>query len=167
MRALQTLTDVTSDLLNQNPQVTVEIDRERAAARRITPRGSRTRCEAYNQRQVSTIYTATNEYWVVLEVLPQFQTDIASLDKTVHASTRGTGRPAECRRQFRELGRTGDASNHSGQIPSVTIRSTSRRTARSAPRHAVDKRGAPGAAGDDPRGSRGRRRRSRARSRDC
>ena len=69
---------MTSDLLIENPQVTVDIDRERGRpARRVTAAEiENTLYDAFGQRQVSTIYTPTNEYWVVMELMPQYQADV-------------------------------------------------------------------------------------------
>ena len=115
------LTDVTSDLLIENPQVTVDIDRE--AAGRLGVSASEienTLYDAFGQRQVSTIYTATNEYWVVLEVMPQYQADIASLQKLYVRSTRGPVVPLGAVAKFTSS--VGPVTvNHSGQIPAVTI----------------------------------------------
>ena len=64
---------MTSDLLIENPQVTVDIDREAPAQLGVSAAEiENTLYDAFGQRQVSTIYTATNEYWVVLEVLPEY-----------------------------------------------------------------------------------------------
>jgi HAE1 family hydrophobic/amphiphilic exporter-1 len=76
--------------------------------------------DAFGQRQVSTIYTATNEYWVVLEVMPQYQADIASLGKLYVRSTRGPVVPLSAVAKFASS--VGPVTvNHSGQIPAVTI----------------------------------------------
>jgi HAE1 family hydrophobic/amphiphilic exporter-1 len=121
LRALPTLTDVTSDLLISNPQVNIDIDRE--AAGRLGVSASEienTLYDAFGQRQVSTIYTSTNEYWVVLEVLPKFQADIASLGSLYVRSTRGPVVPLSSVAKFTSS--VGPVTvNHSGQIPAVTI----------------------------------------------
>ncbi len=121
LRALPTLTDVTSDLLIENPQVTVDIDREAAGQLGVSASEiENTLYDAFGQRQVSTIYTSTNEYWVVLEVLPQFQTDVASLGKLYVRSTRGPVVPLSAVAKFTYS--VGPVTvNHSGQIPAVTI----------------------------------------------
>src|SRR5207244_3547143 len=80
LRRLPQLTDVTSDLLIENPQVTVDIDRDHAGQLGVSATEiENTLYDAFGQRQVSTIYTSTNEYWVVMELLPQFQRDVPSL----------------------------------------------------------------------------------------
>ncbi len=121
LRALPMLTDVTSDLLIDNPQVTIDIDRE-AAARVGVSAGEieNTLYDAFGQRQVSTIYTATNEYWVVMEVLPQYQADITALGSLFVRSTLGPMVPLSSVARFnRTIGPV--TVNHSGQIPAVNI----------------------------------------------
>ncbi|MFI5232182.1 MAG: efflux RND transporter permease subunit [Gemmatimonadales bacterium] len=121
LRALPLLTDVTTDLLIENPQVTVDINRE-AAARLGVSAGEieNTLYDAFGQRQVSTIYTATNEYWVVLEVLPQYQADVNALGTLYVRSTLGPVVPLSSVATFnRTIGPV--TVNHSGQIPAVNI----------------------------------------------
>jgi HAE1 family hydrophobic/amphiphilic exporter-1 len=121
LRALPELTDVTSDLLINNPQVTIDINRE-ASARVGVSAGEieNTLYDAFGQRQVSTIYTATNEYWVVMEVLPQFQSDINALGSLFVRSTQGPMVPLSSVAKFnRTVGPV--TVNHSGQIPAVNI----------------------------------------------
>ncbi len=70
LRALPGLVDVTSDLQITQPQVTVEIDRNRASALGVSAQEvENTLYDAYGSRQVSTIYAPTNQYWVVMELL--------------------------------------------------------------------------------------------------
>ena len=72
---------MTSDLQLGNPQASVEIDRERAASLGVTAQQVEMALyDAYGSRQVSTIYTPNNEYWVVMELLPQYQLDLSALD---------------------------------------------------------------------------------------
>ncbi len=121
LRKLPMLTDVTSDLLIENPQVTVDINRETAGQLGVSASEiENTLYDAFGQRQVSTIYTATNEYWVVLEVLPQFQTDVSSLGTLYVRSTRGPVVPLSAVANFNYT--MGPVTvNHSGQIPAVTL----------------------------------------------
>jgi HAE1 family hydrophobic/amphiphilic exporter-1 len=70
------LQDVTSDLQLNNPQVSVKIDRTRAATFGVSVDQIESTLYAYGSRQVSTIYTPSNEYFVILELLPQYQQDI-------------------------------------------------------------------------------------------
>jgi HAE1 family hydrophobic/amphiphilic exporter-1 len=121
LRQEPALTDVTSDLLIQNPQVTVEIDRETAGQLGVSAMEiENTLYDAFGQRQVSTIYTSTNEYWVVMELLPQYQSDIPSLGKLWVRSNRGPLVPLSTVAKF--VNSVGPVTvNHSGQLPSVTI----------------------------------------------
>jgi HAE1 family hydrophobic/amphiphilic exporter-1 len=121
LRALPLLTDVTTDLLINNPQVTIEINRE-AAARIGVSAGEieNTLYDAFGQRQVSTIYTATNEYWVVMEVLPEYQADVKALGTLFVRSTLGPVVPLSSVANFKSA--VGPVTvNHSGQIPAVNI----------------------------------------------
>jgi len=121
LRKLKTVTDVTTDLLNSNPTVIVKIDRERAATLGITPQAMEDAlAEAYNEQQVSTIYTETNEYWVVLEALPSAQRDVSDLENLYIRSRTGQLVPLS---NIATLDRTVSPTTvtHSGQVPSVTV----------------------------------------------
>jgi len=121
LRRLPQLTDVTSDLLIENPQVTVDIDRDHAGQLGVSATEiENTLYDAFGQRQVSTIYTSTNEYWVVMELLPQFQRDVPSLGALWVRSTQGPVVPLSAVATFR-TGVGPVTVNHSGQLPSVTI----------------------------------------------
>ncbi|TLN16698.1 efflux RND transporter permease subunit, partial [bacterium] len=115
------LQDVTSDLLLKNPQVTLEIDRDRASALAVSAdQIENTLYYAYGSRQVSTIYTSTNQYWVVMQLDPKYQLDTAALGLLYVKSARGDLVPissvAKIRRTVGPL-----TVNHSGQLPSVTL----------------------------------------------
>jgi HAE1 family hydrophobic/amphiphilic exporter-1 len=113
--------DVTSDLLIANPQVNVEIDRDKASALGVTAQQiENALSDAYGSRQVSTIYTDVNEYWVILEVEPQFQRDPDVLSGLyVRASTGKLVPLGAVARLTRSLGPT--SISHVGQLPAVTI----------------------------------------------
>jgi multidrug efflux pump subunit AcrB len=121
LRQLPLITDVTTDMLNANPQVTVRIDRDRAGALGVTPAAiEQALATAYNSQQVSTIYTTSNEYWVLMEVLPKDQLDATALAKLyVHGSS-GQLVPLSQVADF-ERGVGPLSVAHSGQLPSVTI----------------------------------------------
>ncbi|MEO7086244.1 MAG: efflux RND transporter permease subunit [Gemmatimonadaceae bacterium] len=121
LRALPSLTDVTSDLLIENPQVTVDIDREQSGQLGVSASEiENTLYDAFGQRQVSTIYTSTNEYWVVMELLPEYQSDVDALGKLWVRSSRGPLVPLNAVAKFRYS--VGPVTvNHSGQLPSVTV----------------------------------------------
>jgi HAE1 family hydrophobic/amphiphilic exporter-1 len=121
LRQLPQLINVTSDLLIENPQVTVDIDRERAGQLGVSASEiENTLYDAFGQKQVSTIYTSTNNYWVVMELLPEFQQDVASLGKLWVRSNQGKVVPLSTVASFHE-GVGPVTVNHSGQLPAVTV----------------------------------------------
>ena len=76
------LLDVTTDLYIKNPQMTVDIDREKAAVYGVTVDQVRNQLyNAYGARQVGTIYMPSNDYQIILEVQPQFRVDPSDLSK--------------------------------------------------------------------------------------
>ena len=121
VRSLSMLQDVTSDLQIKNPQVTMNIDRDRAASLGITA----TQVEdalysAYGARQVSTIYSPTNQYKVVMELEPQYQSDPSMLGLLYVRSTAGQLVPLSSLGTLKNS--LGPLSvNHLGQITAVTI----------------------------------------------
>jgi HAE1 family hydrophobic/amphiphilic exporter-1 len=73
--------DVSSDLQLDNPQINVDINREAASSLGVNAQEIQSILyAAYGGQQVSTIYGATNEYWVMLQLAPQFQSDIGALN---------------------------------------------------------------------------------------
>jgi HAE1 family hydrophobic/amphiphilic exporter-1 len=85
------LLDVTTDLYVTNPQVMIEVDREKAAVYGVTIDQVRQELfNAFGTRQVATIYTQTNDYQVILEAAPEFRTDPSSLSK-IFVKTNGGG----------------------------------------------------------------------------
>src|SRR3989441_113228 len=121
LRKLPDLLNVTSDVQISSPQATVTINRDRAAALGITAEQvEEALYNAYGARQVSTIYTATNQYWVVMELLPQYQQDLSALTLLYIRSRTGTLVPLA---SIATLGSSvGPLTvNHAGQLPSVTI----------------------------------------------
>ena len=121
VKTLPGLLDVTTDLQNRNPQLAVTIDRDKASALGLTASQVEDALNnAYGTRQVSTIYTSTNEYQVVLELLEQFQTNPAALSLLYVRNTAGTLVPLSSVARFDES--AGPlAVNHLGQVPSSTI----------------------------------------------
>ena len=73
--------DVSSDLQLDNPQINVNILRETASTLGVSPEEIQTVLyNAYGGQQVSTIFGATNEYWVMMQLAPQYQSDISALN---------------------------------------------------------------------------------------
>ncbi len=121
LRGLPQLQDVTSDLQVKNPEVTVQIDRDKAAALNVDPRTVEDALySAYGSRQISTIYAPNNQYKVIMELQPQFQLDPSALSMLyVHAKT-GQLVPLGSVAIFKkEVGPL--TVNHLGQSPAVTI----------------------------------------------
>jgi HAE1 family hydrophobic/amphiphilic exporter-1 len=121
MRGVDGLTDVTTDLQIANPQASVELDRDAAARFGVTPEQiEQALYDAYGSRQVSATYTPNNEYWVILELLPEFQQDLSALDLLYVRSRTGTLVPlSSVTRVSHSVGPM--LVNHTGQLPSVTI----------------------------------------------
>ena len=121
MQQLPQVSDVTTDLQIKNPQANVEVDRDEASALGVTPEQVENALySAYGQRQISTIYTPNNEYWVILQVQDQFQSDPNTLNALYIRSSNGQLVPLSAVSKFTtSLGPL--TVNHTGQLPSVTI----------------------------------------------
>jgi HAE1 family hydrophobic/amphiphilic exporter-1 len=121
LRELPELQDVTSDLQIRNPEVDVVVDRDRAATLGLSvERVEAGLASAFGSGEVSTIYAPSDEYSVILELLPEYRTDPAALSLLYLRSDQGQMVPlsavAEIRRGI------GPASiNHLGQLPAVTL----------------------------------------------
>jgi len=121
MREMQILQDVNSNLQINTPQLNVEIDRKQAAAHNVTISQIQTALgDAFGSRQVSTIYMPTNEYQVILEAKPEFQSDPTALGRLyIHASN-GRLVPLSAVASFSKT--VGPAQvNHFGEMPATTI----------------------------------------------
>src|SRR3989449_9813925 len=121
LRQLPGLINVPSDLQISNPQATVTINRDRAAALGVTAEQiEEALYNAYGSRQVSTIYTSTNQYWVVMELLPDYQRDLSALSLLYIRSQSGPLVPLASLATLSSS--AGPLTvNHAGQLPSVTI----------------------------------------------
>jgi len=121
LRTLPAIIDVSSDLQIARPQVNVEIDREKAAALGVSPQViENTLGFAFGAQQVSTIYTATNQYWVILELEPRYQRDPSALGLLYVRANSGTLVPLNSVARL-SYGVGPLAITHQGQLPSVTI----------------------------------------------
>jgi HAE1 family hydrophobic/amphiphilic exporter-1 len=121
MRGLKDLRGVNSDLQIANPQVNVEIDRDKARSLGVSAQAIEDALyDAYGSRQISTIYAANDEYKVLMEVEPRYQNDPSTLSLLYVRSQNGQLVPLDTVVKFvRGLGPL--AINHSGQLPAVTI----------------------------------------------
>ncbi len=121
LRELPGLVNVTTDLQISSPQATVAINRDRAAALGVTAQQvEQALYEAYGSGQVSTIYTPTNQYWVVMELLPEYQQDLSALSLLHIRSQNGALVPlASLATITSSVGPL--TVNHAGQLPSVTL----------------------------------------------
>jgi hydrophobe/amphiphile efflux-1 (HAE1) family protein len=121
MAKLPQLQDLASDQQVAAPHVAVQIDRDAAARLGIsTALIDNTLYDAFGQRQIGTIYTATNQYKLILEVKPEFQSDSTALSKLYIASPTGAQVPLSTFVHF--ISRVEPLSlNHQGQFPAVTL----------------------------------------------
>ncbi|MBZ5521538.1 MAG: efflux RND transporter permease subunit [Acidobacteriia bacterium] len=120
-RSLPGFLDVTTDLQVRNPEVTVQIDRDKAAALNVDPRQLETALySAYGSRQISTIYAPDNQYKVIMELQPEFQLDPSALAMLYIHSKTGQLVPMGAVASFnRDVGPL--TVNHLGQQPAVTL----------------------------------------------
>jgi HAE1 family hydrophobic/amphiphilic exporter-1 len=121
MRALPGLLDVTSDLQITNPQVMVTIQRDKAAALHVTAAQIETAlANAFSSRQISTIYTPTNQYQVIVELLPEFQRGAVDLN-TLYVRS-GTGHLVPLSAVSETDQTAGPLTvQHLGQLPAVML----------------------------------------------
>ena len=115
------LLDVTTDLYIKNPQISIDVDREKSAVYGVSV--DQVRQELYNAfgtRQVATIYTPANDYQVILESMPEYRASAADLDRLYLKTTNGTTVPLSAVTHF--VPTVGPLLiNHQGQQPAVTI----------------------------------------------
>jgi HAE1 family hydrophobic/amphiphilic exporter-1 len=115
------LLDVTTDLYIKNPQMTVEIDREKAAVYGVTVDQVRNQLyNAYGARQVGTIYMPSNDYQIILEAQPQFRVDPSDVSKLYVKTANNQTIPLDAVAKL--IPTVGPLQiNHQGQQPAVTI----------------------------------------------
>ena len=121
IRQLPGFVDVTSNLNNLSPVVALDIDRDRLSALGLSFAQVEDALQsAFSARQISTIYGATNQYQVILEVAPEYQADPAMLSRLYVRAAGGRLVPldtvATISRKTQAL-----TVNHQGQLPSVTL----------------------------------------------
>ena len=121
LRQLPGFVDVNTNLKNQSPVLALDIDRDRLAPLGLTIGQIEDALQsAFSSRQISTIYAATSQYQVILEVAPELQADPATLSKIHVRSSSGKLIPVDT---VARIGRSSQALtvNHQGQLPSVTL----------------------------------------------
>ncbi len=121
IRELPGIEDVNSDLRLNNPQIQIDMDRDKISALGLTVNQVETALyNAYGTRQVSQIYAPNNQYQVIMGVAPEFQRDPAALSMLYVRSSSGKLVPVNTVAKVRTT--AGPLSvSHTGQLPSVTI----------------------------------------------
>jgi len=121
LKNLPELQDVATDQQTGAAQTTLVIDRVTASRLGITPEQiDQTLYDAFGQRQISTLFTQSNQYHVILETMANFQNNPAKLQDIYVHSASGTSVPLSTFAHF-ESGTAPLAINHQGQFPVVTI----------------------------------------------
>jgi hydrophobe/amphiphile efflux-1 (HAE1) family protein len=123
MRTLPQLVDVSSDLLASAPQLKITINRDQASRFGISPQMiDDTLNDAYGQRQITQYFTQLNTYFLILEILPELQSSLESLDRIyVKSPLTGAAVPLSALVDSNSY-KTGPLSiNHQGQFPSATL----------------------------------------------
>jgi len=121
MRAMPELRDVNSDQQDQGLATNLVIDRDSAARLGITASMiDQTLYDAFGQRQVSTMYSGLNQYFVVMEVDPKYSNSPDALNGIFIKSTNGTMVPLSTIAHYVNQ-RTSLSVAHQGQYPAVTL----------------------------------------------
>ncbi|HKW67624.1 MAG TPA: efflux RND transporter permease subunit [Terriglobales bacterium] len=121
LRRIPLLQDVSSNLQNHNPQLDIKVDRDKAYALGLTAQQvSDALYSAFGQREVSTIYAPSNEYYVILELQPPYQNNPQALNMIYVRTKDGKLIPLSTVTQVvPDLGPL--TVNHLGQLPAVTL----------------------------------------------
>jgi multidrug efflux pump len=120
-RAMPELRDVSTDQQNRGLAANLVIDRDTASRLGISAAAiDQVLYDAFGQREVSTMYTALNQYFVVMEVDPKYQLSPDALNGIFVKSSTGAMVPLSTIARY-ESQRTSLAVNHQGQYPAVTL----------------------------------------------
>ena len=121
LREVPGIQDLNTDLQISNPQVNIEIDRDKATALGVSAyQIENALATAYSSRMVSTINAPNNQYWVIAELLPEFQRDPNALSMLYIRSNTGDLVPLSTVTKISQgLGPL--SVNHSGQLPAATL----------------------------------------------
>ena len=121
MSKMPELRDVSTDQQNQGLAANLVIDRDTASRLGISATDiDNILYDAFGQREVSTMYTGLNQYFVVMEVDPQYQLSPDALNGIFIKSSTGTMVPLSAIAKY-DRSRTSLAVNHQGQYPAVTL----------------------------------------------
>ena len=121
LRGSNFLRDVSTNLELRNPEIQINILRERAAALGVSPQQIETTLyNAYGGRQISTVYGATDQYFVLLELDPRFQRDMNALRSLFVQSNTGRMVPISAVADIK-MGVGPVSVSHYGQLPSVVL----------------------------------------------
>jgi multidrug efflux pump len=121
LKTLPQLQDIATDQQTGAAQTTLVIDRVTASRLGITPLAiDQTLYDAFGQRQISTLFTQSNQYHVILETMPNFQNNPAKLQDIYVRSANGSSVPLSTFSHF-ESGTAPLSVNRQGQFPVVTI----------------------------------------------
>jgi hydrophobe/amphiphile efflux-1 (HAE1) family protein len=123
MKALPQLADVSSDLLANAPQLKVTINRDQASRFGISAQIiDDTLNDAFGQRQITQFFTQLKTYWIILEILPEQQKTLATLDRLYVKSPLTGGAVPLSSLVDVDSSRVGPLSvAHQGQFPAVTL----------------------------------------------
>jgi HAE1 family hydrophobic/amphiphilic exporter-1 len=123
LKSLPMLRDVATDQQTAGTALTLSIDRDQAARYGLTPQMiDDTLYDAFGQRQVAQYFTQQNSYHVVMEILPELQGEVDSLDKIyVHSPTTGQQVPLATFATWTTRKTEPLSISHQGQFPAVTI----------------------------------------------
>ncbi len=121
MKTIPLVLDANTDQQVHGLETELVIDRSTASRLGVNPAAiDTTLYSAFGQRQVSTMYTGINQYHVVMEVLPEFQQNPASLNSIYVRSATGTPVPISTFTHYRTV-LSSLTVNHQGQFPSITL----------------------------------------------
>ncbi len=121
MKKLPGIVDVTSDMQVENPEVHLDIDRDKASAMGLSMQQIEDALDsAYANRQISTMYTQTNQYAVIIEVQPEFYRDPGVLRQLFIRASPGRLVPLDTVAKI-TTGIGPLLVNHLGQFPAITI----------------------------------------------
>ena len=123
MRTLPQITDVASDLLANAPQLKITINRDQASRFGISPQLiDDTLNDAFGQRQITQYFTQLKTYFVVLEILPELQKDLSTLNRLYVKSPLTGGAVPLSSLVDVDSSKVGMLSvAHQGQFPAVTL----------------------------------------------